>query len=79
MDVATTAPNLSQPSLWSSIREAIRGSHQDFTPDELRRRYGSPQNYVARVTEVARKAESEGFLLKSDADRTIREAREVSF
>jgi len=37
MDVATTAPNLSQPSLWSSIREAIRGSHQDFTSGDLNR------------------------------------------
>jgi putative MATE family efflux protein len=30
----TTAP---QPSLWSSIREAIRGSHQDFTSGSLNR------------------------------------------
>jgi putative MATE family efflux protein len=27
----------SQPSLWSSIREAIRGSHQDFTKGSLNR------------------------------------------
>jgi hypothetical protein len=57
----------------------IAGSHQDFSPAELCHRYGSPQNYVARVTEVTRKARSEGFLLKPDADRTIREARSVSF
>ena len=37
MDVATTAPNLTQPSLWSSIREALRGSHQDFTSGDLNR------------------------------------------
>src|SRR6266550_385332 len=37
MDVATTAPNLTPPSLWSSIREAIRGSHQDFTSGDLNR------------------------------------------
>src|SRR5437879_5974268 len=37
MDVATTTPNLTQPGLWSSIREAIRGSHQDFTSGDLNR------------------------------------------
>jgi putative MATE family efflux protein len=37
MDVATTAPNLSQPTLWSSIREALRGSHQDYTSGDLNR------------------------------------------
>lgn len=30
-------PGAAQPSLWSSIREAIRGSHQDFTSDSLNR------------------------------------------
>jgi putative MATE family efflux protein len=29
--------NASQPSLWSSIREAVRGSHQDFTKGSLNR------------------------------------------
>src|SRR5882762_6304987 len=37
MDVASPAPNLSQPSLWSAIREALRGSHQDFTSGDLNR------------------------------------------
>src|SRR5690348_17406951 len=31
--IAPTAP----PSMWSSIREAIRGSHQDFTTGSLNR------------------------------------------
>ena len=30
-------PGAAQPSLWSSIREAIRGSHQDFTSGSLNR------------------------------------------
>ena len=34
--VSTSAPN-SQPSLWNSLREAIRGSHQDFTTGNLNR------------------------------------------
>jgi len=37
MDAATTVPNLSQPNMWSSIREAVRGSHQDFTSGDLNR------------------------------------------
>ena len=37
MDVATTVPNIPQSSLWSSIREALRGSHQDYTTGNLNR------------------------------------------
>ncbi len=37
MDIATTVPNISQPTLWSSIREALRGSHQDYTTGNLNR------------------------------------------
>ena len=37
MDVAATVPNIPQPSLWSSIREALRGSHQDYTTGNLNR------------------------------------------
>jgi len=37
MDVATTAPNLNPPGMWSSIREALSGSHQDFTSGDLNR------------------------------------------
>src|SRR5580692_3170486 len=33
--IATAVP--SQPSLWSSIREAVRGSHQDYTTGSLNR------------------------------------------
>jgi putative MATE family efflux protein len=37
MDVATTVPNIPRSTLWSSIREAIRGSHQDYTTGNLNR------------------------------------------
>jgi putative MATE family efflux protein len=37
MEMLTTAPNVPQPSMWSSIREALRGSHQDFTTGNLNR------------------------------------------
>jgi len=36
MEVVATAKS-QQPTLWSSIREAIRGSHQDFTTGSLNR------------------------------------------
>ncbi len=37
MDAATSVPNLSPPGLWESIREALRGSHQDYTSGSLNR------------------------------------------
>src|SRR5215470_11404659 len=37
MDAAITVPDLQQPDLWSSIREALRGSHQDYTAGNLNR------------------------------------------
>src|SRR5271167_4195266 len=37
MHVASSAPTQSQPTLWSSLREALRGSHQDFTAGSLNR------------------------------------------
>src|ERR1039457_5518497 len=37
MDTVSTATPNSQPSLWSSLREAIRGSDQDFTAGNLNR------------------------------------------
>src|SRR5271157_567096 len=37
MHAASTASAQSQPTLWSSLREALRGSHQDFTTGSLNR------------------------------------------
>src|ERR1035441_6193407 len=37
MDAVSAATPNSQPSLWLSLREAIRGSHQDFTTGNLNR------------------------------------------
>src|SRR5215510_3127055 len=37
MDAATTVPDLPQPGFWPSIREALRGSHQDYTSGSLNR------------------------------------------
>ena len=37
MDAVTAVPNLPQAGFWSSIREALRGSHQDYTAGSLNR------------------------------------------
>src|SRR5882672_10721118 len=37
MDVPAQSVTATQPSLWSSIREALRGSHQDYTAGNLNR------------------------------------------
>src|SRR6201997_3243830 len=37
MDATTTLPELPQPGMWTSIREALRGSHQDYTCGDLNR------------------------------------------
>ena len=37
MSLEQTAPVATPPSLWSSVREALRGSHQDFTAGSLNR------------------------------------------
>ncbi len=37
MDAATAVPNLPEQGLWPSIREALRGSHQDYTSGNLNR------------------------------------------
>src|SRR5256714_6906481 len=36
MEVVATAKS-QQPTLWNSVREAVRGSHQDFTTGSLNR------------------------------------------
>jgi hypothetical protein len=55
------------------------GYHIDFTPVELRERYGSQHNYIDQVTRITRKAKRDGFLVSADADRTIEEAKTVKF
>ena len=55
------------------------GYHIDFTPFELRERYGSQQHYIDQVARTTRKAKRDGFLVSADADRTIEEAKTVKF
>lgn len=37
MEAPSQSVNMTQPSLWASIREALRGSHQDYTAGNLNR------------------------------------------
>ncbi len=37
MDAPSQSVAVAQPPLWASIREALRGSHQDYTTDKLNR------------------------------------------
>ena len=37
MSLEQTAVTSPPPALWSSVREALRGSHQDFTAGNLNR------------------------------------------
>src|SRR5882672_11564169 len=37
MDVPAQSVTATQPPLWASIREALRGSHQDYTAGNLNR------------------------------------------
>lgn len=57
----------------------LPGSHRDFTPAEMCARYGSHAGYVDKVIAVTRKAQKDGFLLQSDAEKTISEARNTTF
>lgn len=57
----------------------IAGHHLDFTPNEMARRYGSPDQYVNLVTVAVRANVAQGFLLQEDAHRVVGEARQVRF
>jgi Alpha/beta hydrolase domain len=57
----------------------LTGYHVDMTPPQLCARYGSQENYVAKVVEVTRRAEEDGYLLDADANRTIEAAKALTF
>lgn len=55
------------------------GTTVPFSQDELAARYGTPAEYVARVTDSARTLQADGFLLAPDADAIIAAAEQVEF
>jgi hypothetical protein len=65
--------------LWPETACSQVGYHIDYTPDELRERYGSPQNYIDQVTESPTRREQNRLLVSAGAERTIEESKMVSF
>jgi len=57
----------------------LAGNHQDFTPEELTRRYGNAERYVGLVQAAVQNNLTQGHLLPEDAVRVLAEARQVRF
>jgi hypothetical protein len=58
---------------------ALAGGHADFGPEEMTRRYRSPEAYLARVEAVVAANVAQGFLLPPEAEQVRAEARAVRF
>lgn len=52
----------------------LSGHHRDFTNEELKKRYGTHQAYVAKVRNVTEQVKKEGYLLPPDAAAIIHDA-----
>ena len=52
----------------------LGGHHRDFTPAELKKRYGSHKAYVAKVRSAMKPVVDQGYVLRNDADEVIRAA-----
>jgi hypothetical protein len=51
------------------------GSHEAFSVDDLRRRYGSRERYLADFEKAARSAESASVILPRDVEALVAEAQ----
>lgn len=71
---APVAQNSAIP-LADDIYSFLGGSCHPFPPETLRQLYGGKAAYLARFEAAARAAESQGVLLRRDADALIEEAR----
>lgn len=54
----------------------LAGHHRDFTPEELKARYGTHDGYVVRVRQAMLQPENDGYILPFDRDAVIRDAEE---
>ena len=52
----------------------LGGHHRDFTPAELKKRYGSYKAYVAKVRSAMKQVVDQGYVLPLDAEEVIRAA-----
>lgn len=57
-----------------SIFCQLGGYHRDFTQDELKKRYGSHQVYVAQVRSAMKSVVDQGYVLPLDAEEAVRVA-----
>ena len=55
----------------------LSGHHQDLTREELKKRYGTHDNYVSQVRSAMKLVREKGYVLSHDEEATAREA-EVS-
>lgn len=55
----------------------LAGHHRDFTAEELKQRYGSPQAYASKVRAVMQQAAAQGYVLHQDAKAAIEIAKGV--
>lgn len=67
---ADLAPN--GPSVFC----VLAGHHRDFTPAEMKARYGTHTEYVSQVRNAMIAAEKEGYVLPFDRDAAIRSAED---
>jgi hypothetical protein len=57
----------------------LAGHHRDFTRDELKQRYGSPQAYATKVRATMQGATTQGYVLEHDALAAIAAAKRLDF
>lgn len=57
---------------------ALTGRREAFSVQELRRRYGQPEVYLAGVQQVVQANLAQGFLLAPEAERVLAEARALA-
>jgi hypothetical protein len=72
-----TVPTAMLATNGKSVFCLLSGHHRDFTPEELKARYGSHEAYVERVRGAMRRATEAGYILPFDMEATVK-AAEVS-
>jgi hypothetical protein len=64
---------------YGSGKCTLAGYHIDFTPQQMCERYGSHAEYVAQVQRVVNANVRDRVLLPEEAERTVSEARQLTF
>jgi hypothetical protein len=64
---------------YGSGRCTLAGYHIDFTPQQMCQRYGSHAEYVNQVQRIVNANLHDRVLLREEAERTVKEAQELTF